>query len=140
MYKIQPVPKDIVNKTRPKTNSVYPFASMKAGDSFFVPDSDSRSKSVASAARAYGVRNNVAFRASKYVRDGVSGVLVYIDDEPVQSPIPFELLEVGKSYLVSFDLATTASVKALCYRRGAELKRKFRTKVEPAGIRVIRVE
>lgn len=57
----------------------YPFAKMKAGDSFFVPDSDPKSKSVGSAACSYGRRHNVKFRSCKAEKHGEPGVMVYID-------------------------------------------------------------
>lgn len=61
--------------------SIYPFATMTAGDSFFIPDSDERCKSVASAARAYKSRHNKPLVAKRAVEKGVSGILVYVEGE-----------------------------------------------------------
>lgn len=62
----------------------YPFAKMKVGDSFFVPDSDPKSKSVGSAACSYGRRHNVKFRSCKAEKHGELGVMVYIDGDDSQ--------------------------------------------------------
>lgn len=46
-------------------NSVYPFASMEPGDSFFVPDGDVKFNTVRRAVAEWGQRKNVKMTARK---------------------------------------------------------------------------
>lgn len=58
----------------PKPKNTYPFSSMKAGDSFFVPDGGVNA--ICSAAKQWGRRNatNTMFRCRTRTENGVKGV------------------------------------------------------------------
>lgn len=79
MYNIEKVSQSSAKPLK-HAKVTYPFADMVEGDSFFVPDSDPRINSVGSAARAYGRRHNVVFKTKKAQKDGVNGLLIYIDE------------------------------------------------------------
>lgn len=85
MYKIEKL-NETQAKPRLKNRETYPFSKMKSGDSFFVPDTDKCAKSVKVAAYAYGRRHGVALRTCKAEKQGVKGVMVFIDyDAPTPS-------------------------------------------------------
>lgn len=77
MYEVKKTPLNAENEIS-NANLIYPFNKMKAGDSFFIPDSDVRSRSVASSARAYSKRHGIELKAKRYEYFGEKGILVFI--------------------------------------------------------------